>query len=305
MAMKVLHRSIGSYSGPVIRGKISAFSHAPVLNEPHLLRAFWLTTMVESGGRLGAVMMADGTGCTAGLEQVIAVYPRNLKEQGPLFKLLNRMDGVAPVAYHLDFISHGWTLSEDGVLRKQSGERVAPKEIRDTFTPTGGRVAGPGSGDAWDRSRKWALGFHQLFSLQQTSRLQVRCGIEHLAKFAKRYKTRKLGRQTVEALCYGGQAQNPDVFNDCLELDLAMAFWWNYKTNAPSPALTALAKELDNSSITSNPVAFARNLIYRMRMSNYGRWATNRYDRTREHALTVWPKEFFEGDTAIMPARRT
>jgi hypothetical protein len=301
----VRHRSIGSYSGPVINGTVSAFDRVPNMADPHLGRAFWLTSMVESGGKLGTIMMADGTGCTASLEQVIAVYPRNLQEQGPLFKLLNRMDNIAPVHFYLNFEGQGWVLAEDGALRhKANGQRVAPKEIRDTFTPTGGKVPGPGSGDKWLRSKDWAIAFHQLFSLQQTARLQVRCGIEHITKFAKRYKTSKLNKETVEDLCYGGQVQNTDVFANCPELDLAMAFWWNYKTNAPSPALTALAKNLEAFSVERSPKAFAYNLIYMLRTSGYGRWATNRYDRTRQHAKKVWPKEFFDKD-AIMPARRT
>jgi hypothetical protein len=309
---KVLFRQIGSFSGPVIRGKKPAFADAPTMSDNHLLRAFWLTTMVESGGKLGSVMMADGTGATASLEQVIAVYPRNMKDQGPLFKLLNRIDVVAPVSYYLDFIGMGWRISEDGVLRDQQGKPVAPKLIRDTFTPVGGRVP-QSAGDNWKRSKEWAIGFHKLFSLDQTRDTQVRCGIEHITKFAKRVKSSKLGRETVEYVCYGGyddragkgEVQNPNPFPNCPELDLAMCMWWNYKTNAPSPALKALQEARLTFYPALEPEQFARCLLNKLRTSRYGRWGTNRYDRSRKHAMEVWPTELFEGPDAIMPARKT
>ena len=302
---KVLFRQIGSFSGPVIRGKKPAFATAPQLSSNHLLRAFWLTTMVESGGKLGSVMMADGTGATASLEQVIAVYPRNMKEQGPLFKLLNRIDAVAPVSYYLNFYGMGWRISEDGVLRDKQGKPVAPKLIRDTFTPVGGRVP-QSAGDGWKRSKEWAIGFHQLFSLDQTRDTQVRCGIEHITKFAKRVKSKKLLKHTVEDICYGGEVQNPNpFFPQCPQMDLAMCMWWNYKTNAPSPALKALNEARLAFFPLDEPEQFARCLLNKLRTSRYGRWGTNRYDRSREHAMAVWPPELFEGPDAVMPARKT
>lgn len=301
---KVLFRSIGSFSGPVIRGKKEAFATIPTLTDNHLLRAFWLTTMVESGGKLGSVMMADGTGATASLEQVIAVYPRNMKVQGPLFKLLNRIDAIAPIPYYLDFIGMGWRISEDGVLREQQGKPVAPKLIRDTFTPpTGGKV--PRSGDAWKRSKEWAIGFHKLFSLDQTRDTQIRCGIEHITKFAKRVKSKKLDRETVEDICYSGEVQNPNPFSNHASLDLAMCLFFNYKTNAPSPALTALNESRLTFNPRTEPVMFSKCFIGKLRKSRYGRWGTNRYDRSRQYAMTVWPRDLFEGADAIMPARNT
>jgi hypothetical protein len=302
---KVLFRQIGSYSGPVIRGKKPAFATVPRMSDYHLLRAFWLTTMVESGGKLGSVMMADGTGATASLEQVIAVYPRNMKEQGPLFKLLNRIDAIAPVTYYLDFIGMGWRISEDGVLRNQQGKPVAPKLIRDTFTPMGGKVS-QSSGGNWKRSKEWAIGFHKLFSLDQTRDTQVRCGIEHITKFAKRTKSSKLDGRTVEDVCYGGEVQNPNPFlPDCPEMDLAMCMWWNYKTNAPAPAITALHETRIAFNPDNAPEYFARYLLTKLRTSRYGRWGTNRYDRSRKHAMAVWPVELFEGPDPVMPERKT
>lgn len=300
---KVCFRQIGSYSGPVIHGTDPAFGAPPSMTDNHLLRAFWLTSMVESGGFLGTVMMADGTGATAGLEQMIAVYPRNMKEQGPLFKLLNRIDMIVPVPYYLDFAHYGWRLSEDGVLRDKNGTMVPPEKIRDTFTPMSGKVAKKGKN--WSAAKAWAISFHQLFSLEQTRDTQVRCGIEHLTKFAKRYKSKRTNRKSIEETCYGGEVQNPQVFADCPEVDLALCMWWNYKTNAPNPALSALNTSRLSFPPTEQPVQFAHNLLNRLRASRYGRWGTNRYDRSRKHAMGVWPKNLFEGDGAIMPARKT
>lgn len=300
---KVHFREIGSYSGPVIHGTKDAFDQPhPTLKEHHLRRAFWLTTMVESGGKLGSIMMADGTGVTAGLEQVVAVYPNNMKEQGALFKLLNRMDCVVPMTYFLDFDQYKWRLGEDGVLRDKNGEPVSPRVIRDTFTPPNGKV--PKSGRQWRQATEWALDFHTLFRLPQTQKTQVICGIEHLAKFAKRYKSKRLGYETIEDICYCGEAQNPHVFSLHPELDLAMCMFWNYKTNAPSPALTALNEARHTFNPVNEPVRFARCLLNTLRESGYGRWGTNRYDRSREHAMDVWPKELFEGPDAVMPPRQ-
>ncbi|MHC4298784.1 MAG: hypothetical protein ACYS7Y_16020 [Planctomycetota bacterium] len=300
---KTYFRRIGKYSGPVIHGESDVFDQKhPTLKERHLVRAFWLTTMVESGGKLGSIMMADGTGVTAGLEQVVAVYPNNMKQQGPLFKLLNRIDNITPVAYFLDFDQYKWRITEDGVLRDKHGEAVSPKVIRDTFTPPDGKV--PKSGHQWEEAKEWALDFHALFRMKQTKNTQFKCGIEHLAKFAKRYRSKLLGYETVENICYDGEVHDTAAVSLFPEMDLAMCMFWNYKTNAPSPALKALNKARITHSPTNQPVKFAHHLLKEMRESDYGRWGTNRYDRSREYAMLVWPQELFEGPDAIMPARQ-
>ena len=249
---------------------------------------------------LGSVMMADGTGATAGLEQVIAVYPRNMKEQGPLFKLLNRINNVAPVDYYLNFAKNGWRISEDGVLRDNKGKIVTPKMIRDTFTPTGGKVS-QSNIESWEQAKAWAIGFHQLFSLDQTRSTQINCGIEHITKFAKRVKSFRLNYNSIEDVCYNGEVQNPHPFVNCPEIDLAMCMWWNYRTNAPSPALTALKEASDEYDPKNNPDQFAKLLVKKLRTSRYGRWGTYRYDRSRQYAIDIWPKELFEKSDSIMP----
>jgi len=299
---KVIFRQIGSFSGPVIHGTFPAFAKEMTLGNSHLVRAFWLTTMVESGGMLGTIMMADGTGVTAGLEQVVAVYPRDMKVQGPLFKMLNRINATTYIDDYLGLSQCGWRISEDGVLRDKFGAPVPPKKIRDTFTPMGGKVNQRSKAD-WEQASEWALRFHNLFGSQSTSRVQYQCGIEQQTKFAKRFKSQKLNYESVEEVCYDGEVQNPNPFNDH-HMDLAMCMWWNYKTNAPSPALTALNEARLTFDPKTDSHQFAKCLLNRLRTSRYGRWGTNRYDRSRECALSVWPSELFEGPDAVMPARK-
>ena len=306
----VKHKKIKSYSGPCIRGGKTVYDEPAKNPRDHIDRAFWLTTMVESGGKAGTIMGADGTGITASLEQLPAVYPRNMKVQGPLFKMLRRIDFVVPVRYYLPFEEEDWVLADDGVLRYyENAEPVPPRIIRNTFTPNAGKV--PPSGSDWEKSKAWALAFHYLFIMEPTIPVQVRYGIEKFVKFAQRYRTRHLNRKTIEELIYNGNVMNPIPFKGNPTMDLAMCMWWNYWVNSPVTAIKLLAKILEPNLEHSLKIPlksdeqekFAESLIYQLRMSKYGRWGTNRYDRTRQHAMKVWPAELFEKD-GPMPARR-
>jgi hypothetical protein len=295
----VKHKKIGSFSGPYIYGKRNVFPHLPNHSNSHLERAFWLTTMVESGGKAGTIMGADGTGITASLEQLPAVYPRNMQIQGPLFKMLRRIDFLVPVTYWLPFRVEGWTLAHDGVLRYSgSGNPVPPRVIRNTFTPNAGKV--PKTGKDWEQAKKWAIYFHDLFSLDTTIPIQAKYGIEKFCKFAQRYRTKHLNKETVEELLYNGNVMNPQPFKDDPVMDLAMCMWWNYHVNSPTTAI----KKMRDVLISHSGPDLGSAIIRELRASRYGRWGTNRYDRTREHAMKVWPKELFEKD-GPMPARRT
>lgn len=308
MTIKVKHKKIKSFSGPYIYGTKDAYDEPPTLESFHIDRAFWLTNMVESGGKLGTIMAADGTGITASLEQLPAVYPRNMSVQGPLFKMIRRIDFVVPVKYYLPFEDYGWFLADDGVLRRlDDGEAVSPKKIRNAFTPMSGKV--PKSGNRWTQARDWALAFHYLFIMEPTIPVQMKYGIERFVKFAQRYQTSHLKRKTVEELIYSGNATNPQPFKDNPVTDLAMCMWWNYWVNSPVTAIKKLAKVLEPNLVHSRTLSkyeqeeFAEFLIQELRSSKYGRWGTNRYDRTRQHAMKVWPKELFKED-GPMPARK-
>jgi hypothetical protein len=295
---EVHHGSIGKFSGPVVRGTIEAFPKIPTLTDTHLDRAFWLTTMVESGGKAGSIMAADGTGMTASMEQLVAVLPRHMDEQGSLFGILQELSKVVDITAFLPFNEMGWKL-EGGVLKAADGKPVPPAVIRETFTPNSGRV--PAKGPQWEQSKKWALAFHRLFVQPETIRLQIEYGIAQFIKFANT-KNPRLGGRTVNDLVYGGKLTQQDPFNGATINDLAMSMWWCYKVNGPAPALDRLASAARLAPNTADP-QFGRRLIILLHTSQYGKWATNRYDRTRQYARTVWPTKFFEGPDAIMPAR--
>jgi hypothetical protein len=303
MTVQVRHGSYGNYSGPYIKGT-EFVMEMPVLERWHWRRVLWLTIMVESGGKLGSVMMADGTAATAGVEQSIIVYPRNLKVQGPLVGLIYLLDHVVPLSYYQLgqlLLAEGWTITGDKQLRYiGTGKIVPPRVIRETLTPNQGRV--PRRGAQWEQSKKWALAFHELFSLPNTREAQVKHAIDGFTKFARRVEHKKLGRDTVENLVYGGDVMvspfDVDTFEGAVN-DLAMAMWWNYKTNAPAPALTRLGRAVKRYG--ADHQQFGRFLLRQLGTSTYGRWATNRWRRSRQHAMKVWPRELFIGPNAVMP----
>jgi hypothetical protein len=298
----VKHGAIGQFSGPVIRGTLPAYAKPPTMQDTHLDRAFWLTTMVESGGMAGSIMAADGTGMTASMEQLVAVLPRHMDEQGALFEMLQELTKIIDITEFLPFAEHGWKL-EGSVLKAADGKPVPPRVIRNTFTPNDGRV--PASGPQWEQSKKWALAFHNLFAQPETIKFQIDYGIAQFVKFGNS-KNPRLGngvtKRSVNELAYNGKLIEHDPFNGVTVNDLAMAMWWCYKVNGPAPALDRLASAAKLHKDPTDP-EFGRRLIVLLRTSQYGKWSSNRYDRTRQHARTVWPVKFFEGPDAAMPAR--
>jgi hypothetical protein len=303
MAPKVRYGSYGKYSGPYIKGTEDAMV-MPIMEDDHWQRVLWLTIMVESGGKLGSVMMADGTACTAGIEQSILVYPRNLKVQGPLPGLLHLLDHFVPISYYTlgqMLEEEGWMIGGDKTIREfDNGQLVSPHVLRDTLTPYGGIV--PRKGTAWQRARAWALAFHELFSMKETREAQIKHAIDGFTKFARRVKHKKLEHETIEDVVYNGDCLAQAFEIDTIEgaaCDLAMAMLWNYKTNAPAPALTRLGRV--TKRFESNDPDFARFLLRQLGTSSYGRWATNRWRRSRQHAMKVWPDELFKGPKAVMP----
>jgi hypothetical protein len=311
--IRVRHGSYGKYSGPYIKGTEPAMD-VPTMESAHWHRAFWQTIMVESGGNIGSIMMADGTGMTAGLHQSILVYPRNLKVQGPLVKMLWLMDHVLPVPYYIGdlFEEQDWYLAPDKRIRyRTSGKEVPPRVLRDTLTPLGGKV--PRRGARWEQSKRWAEAFHDLFTARPGRKFQIQHGIDEMTKFARSHLDKKrLGNASIEDAIYRGNAMGPEPFANPVN-DLAMAMWWNYKTNAPAPAKTRLGRAIKRFQLeTDSPTVdfsdadddrFGRFLINQLRSSTYGRWATNRYDRTRQHSMKVWPRQLFTGPKAVMPKR--
>ena len=149
--MIVKHGHYGKFSGPYIIGNRNTPAvSAPVA--PFMARAFWLLISSECGGRFGVVNMRDGTGVTAGLHQAVACYPRNTKEQGPLFKYLWKMQYVVSLSdTRLGSMLTGqdWYLTPDGLVDSSSC-LVTGSKFRAVVTPTNGVT--PRDGPRYSRS---------------------------------------------------------------------------------------------------------------------------------------------------------
>lgn len=307
----VIWKTYGSYAGPVIFGTDLIDKPAGDRVEFHVDRAFWLTTMVETGGKVGAIMAADGTAMTAGLDQHIAVYPKELShedyrainDQGSLWKLLRRLETVrSSQGYHQalntlwkKFEACGWYIAQDGTLRYvaegevefsggkklrvRAGDLVFGAQIRNEFTPNEGVV--PNNGKLWERSREWAYAFHALTSHVGGEAAQIEFGIEHLVKRTKRRPVTSTGGG-LEEVGYGTrEVTSLRLGSDWSEeIDLAMCMYQSHSVNAPAVANAALARARTSISTFGartpfNPdfvVGFARALILCLGNSTYGRW---------------------------------
>jgi len=290
----------------------------------HVDRAFWLTAKVETGARFGSVMAYDGTGMTIGLDQHVAVYPKelskpddgnNLDDQGTLWKLLRRLELIPGerVSRFVQlrenlwnaFSATNWYLAQDGVLRLyDSGAPVNGHAIRDEFTPRRGK---PTTKFQKEEARYWALLFHDLLAHSASWKAQVEYGKEHLVKRTKRRRVNVYANDwiTVEAF-YPRDVTALRVSDWSEEQDLAMCMYQSHSVNAPSVANNVLAKTFKHKD--ANPGdTWARRLIRGLGTSKYGRWDDDikygRYQRTRSAARAsgLWSRRLFDGKKAIMP----
>lgn len=342
MSANVKYGKFRSYSGPIIRGTDPMPSPSGSRADHHVDRAFWLTAMVESGGKIGAVMAADGTGMTIGLDQHIAVYPRELAhedynakdDQGSLWKLLYRLETVrSSQSYHkaVDvlwdmLLKEGWFVAQDGVLRYlhdqevtvgpktlevDAGDVVFGAQIRDVFTPPGGKV--PQKSDNWQRSKRWALAFHAITSHFGAEAAQISYGQEHLVKRTKRRRLKidmGAGKKPrwgkLEKMGYDNREVSSLKLGDTWseDMDLALCVYQSHSVNAPSIANKCVVRARKKASTDA---AFAKWLLRFLGNNSYGRWDSGikhgRYQRTRSAARAsgLWPKSLFDGPRAIMP----
>lgn len=335
--MRVLHRNIGRYSGPVIYGTKTAERPKGDDAEFHIERAYWLTCQAETNNRLGSVMMADGTAFTIGRDQHIAVYPRELAnedynaedDQGGAWKLLADMERAhCPVGPLWDALEEqGWYVAPDGTLRwlndnqvtvkrrtltVQAGDLVHGAAIREAFTPGGGTVSK--NGKDWVTAKRWATLLHDLTSHESTWPVQQDFGIEHLGHRVQVRKLRihpKRRWQTVQRAVYGPlnfeTARSEDLELD--ELDLALCVLHSYTVNAPAIAFRLLARAISSSSwdpFQDNKLhladRFARILLQAIKTKKYGRW-DHRWVRTRKAAIDCgwWPPHHFRGEGVMTP----
>lgn len=331
--MRVNHRSIGKYSGPVIYGTNAIkFPKNPL----HVGRAYWLTGQTETGNKMGSVMMADGTAFTIGIDQHIAVYPKELAsedfnaadDQGGAWLLLATIEVAhGPISRLWKALEgEGWYIAPDGSLRwigngeakvrnrwmeHQGGDLVHGAVIRDTITPTGGIVAR--DSEEWWTAKKWAELFYFLTAHESTWVVQQQFGINHLIH---RVRTRKLRlaehrrKATMQQAVYGDTDVGSIHLRTTIgnELDLALCIFHSYTVNAPSVAFKILERSIistgwhpSNMGKEAYTIPFARDLLHRIKMSKYGRW-DKRWVRTRKAAMDVgwWPDELFKRPTGIM-----
>jgi len=256
--------------------KISGTREFSLLDDQeHMLRAVWLTSSVEVGGKYGAVQGYDGCGMSAGLEHKIALYPKSMT-QGSLWGLLAnlpRYKSKAVEALIGALENKGWYLDAGrGVLRyRNTGAPVAAADIREEFSPPGGVV--PVSGPSFDKAVKWALLWHEAFSDPVTFReqiIQAKAGLlnSHKDLESKVYK-KYCGLEDASAAELGK--------NISPELDLAMCVYHSFSVNAPSKA----RKVLEDALKTSPEKDFCKKLISGLGKNDYANWK-QRYKRTRE-----------------------
>ena len=327
--MRINHRSIGKYSGPVIYG-------TEVVKPPngpfHAGRAFWLTGQVETGNRLGSVMMADGTGFTIGIDQHIAVYPRELAaedfnaadDQGGAFALLAAMEVAhAPVRMLWEaFEQRGWYVAPDGTLRwidsgthkvgtrkleHQGGDLVHGATIRDTVTPKGGKVT---KVCQKEQAREWAAMLHELTRAPSSRDVQVAFGVKHLCH---RVRTRKLRladhrrRVTFQKAVYGSENIERIKMTDLgPKYDLALCVFHSYTVNAPSVAFKLMEDTIKgmggfDPTCEASREVFAGAILLKLKRKKYGRW-DKRWARTRKAAMEVgwWDEALFKRPHGLM-----
>lgn len=320
MTIKFGH--FGKFSGPYSLGTVQ-YTLPDDRKSYHVDRAYWLTTMVETGGKFGSVNAYDGTGMTAGLDQHIAVYPSELvhedfnaeNDQGSLWELLRRIETVnGSTSFQAAFaaISDGLKaqnmyLSQDGRVRYlengtvgfsggfqvlKAGDLAFGQHLRNVLTPPNGVV--PNSGPDWEIAKAWATQFSELFSHPDSFKAQTEFGKEHLVN---RTKTWKVKGQTLEQALYGQEITNAQLPP---ALDLALSVFQSHSVNAPGAATRLLPLVL----VEPSNQAFPRNLLRILGQSTYGQWnqrdPSSRYQRTRTIAQSsgLWPTELFN---TIMP----
>lgn len=313
------------FSGPVLSGTVPV---APPTSRKCAERAYWLTTKVETGGTYGTIVMFDGTAITAGPDQYILVYPKEMAnedfnaadDQGPLGPLLARVMSVSPrgPALQKRFGSLGWTLTPSGkfLYGMDQTVRIAGRAkpvvagspihgavLRDTFTPVGGKV--PKSGPNWLAACTWANELGALFGDPVTFSTQRLYGQEHLEKAFKNRSFASGGKAITTEYILQSDIHTATVGTVTEELDLAMAIWYSNSVNAPAIAIKCLGRAWQVSGGKSEKLP--AEIIRQLGTSTFGRWNSNiaggRYQRSRKIAMDcgLWSPSLFKSAGGIMP----
>lgn len=313
--------SYKEYSGPRITG-VADYS---LRSNAHLERIFWVTSYVEAGAKFGGVNMYDGCGATAGLHQSILVYPKEVAmedfaaedDQGSLGAMIAGMpDCHDKEVLQWAFAKEGWDLRGDGKLyytkdrqvrlgsklvSAKAGQQVYGAELRNTMTPTAGKV--PAVGDNWKTACYWATLLHNLFKNPATYEYQVKCGLGYIEKDSRRLK---IGTNSILDVVYGGSMSTPLS----PELDLAMTLFFGHAVNSPATALKCL--NLAAAGAKKDPKLLAPSLARILGTTSFGRWSASlgkvsRWNRTRAAMLKLnestkfWDLKLFDYGGIIPP----
>lgn len=306
------------YSGVSIGGSVP-FELKP--DSTHWDRIVWLTSIVESGGKFGAVISYDGTGATASLTQCIAVFPKELAsedgnpedDQGALWSVIQKIKSSNPeITKELEeaLSQKRWALKDSKIVNAQ-GATVNGRVLREELTPNQGRV--PRQGEQWEQSKRWALILNRLFSDPRSFDIQVSFAIDHAKEVAKRKPP--MLKESISKTIYCSNPDNILQFSLNDPLDLAMAVFFSNSVNAPAQAYKMFAQALEVfEKLNKHPVdvsnaqdrsLFAARLIRALGTTSFARWnaelPSGRYQRTRTTAMKLWPATFFNGPSAIMP----
>ena len=268
----------------------------PPQTDDHVARAFWLTAKVETGAKFGAIVMYDGTAVTAGLDQHIAVYPKELAnedydakdDQGGFWKLLRRMEVISDTQYNtlLGRVwklmeAQNWYLAQDGVLRyakdcqrtnktktldMTAGDTVFGWDIRNTLTPQEGKA--PKTGVGWEQSAAWARAFNDLFSHPAGFGAQVDFGKEHLVT---RTKSRRINLGSKPGTKKGITLTNWNSLEDLLYMGLEVSTL-REGVGGWSPELDLAAAVYQSHSV--NAPAIANKAIAKTYLEKNGTLAT-------------------------------
>ena len=292
----------GAYSGVLVKGNIRV---AVPATARHMDHAFYLTSQLESS-RWGTVQSYDGAGISGGPLHNIAILPASMT-QGSLWKLLRRLEVSAPVQ-PLSQLWNALQVANFYVNRRgelsyyDRGGLVTAEDIRNEIAPPNGVV--PRTGPDWEKARQWALLFHNLFAHPGTFEAQSEFAIEYLVTGREREEAGAYDPNIDHAHAVVGQGQ----YDVRPEVDLAMSVYHSHSVNGPSPAIKALRAVKGLVQSETDPVLFAKVLLWQLGKTKYGRWqddkiGRNRYDHSRLKAMrsNLWPNEFFEGREALMP----
>lgn len=283
-------RTLGGYSGPVITGTMKS-PPITAAEKRHVVRADYITFMVESGGLFGGIMGADGTVITAGRGQHAMVLPR-VNAIGDLPRLIQLMastksEAVEDLTSAMKKLAGLW-INQHGTLMSSSSGRGAATavEVRMAMSVADGKV--PSSGPDWDRAAQWAVTFSNAFADPSTFLVQEQYDQTQLIDDFNKLKIGSgAARDLVAPIVYGSQMTSSMIVGATVseDLDLIMCMWHSFKVNAPTEARKVLEKAITLDNVADpDPMRPVASIPMLLATSSYGRWnksiPNGRWDRT-------------------------